>query len=335
MKQGMLPERNGEHGTKHIDDLLNKIPFFADTIPGNMEEHPDFQALQQLADEGTPEEKAATYKEHGDDFYSQAGRCRDPADKVLSLRNARTYYTRGIETGTSEEAVLCGLYKNRSVVEFYMGNHAAQIKDCDRALEIGGECIRTRARKADALFRTGRYGEALLETEEILKKEKNRKVEELQEKIQAEIERENKKKMKQGKIAEIESEMKKRHIAVGEKNHFDIILHSGVDRDAVFPFVRKGTMFWTVLFLYPHYGRYDVVTEVSEADCLEKHIELLLGECDWDCDGVYSKRKRASVFFIDNNRKIEIDRKETLGAGLQKEGVFVSDCFPVFYVLPS
>jgi hypothetical protein len=89
--EGRSPSTSAEGGGSRRDDPLDpsSLPcLFWDDLPDNPDEHPDYMALQAIAEECTPEERAENYKVRG-------SRARAPRARMHACLRARGTAVRG------------------------------------------------------------------------------------------------------------------------------------------------------------------------------------------------------------------------------------------------
>ena len=87
-----LPPQLSEFQNKssaEVLDELNKMPFFMNSLPTDIESSENFQALEALRAmnyEGNPTDMITNFKNQGNDLF-----------KAKNYKDARTYYQRGLD----------------------------------------------------------------------------------------------------------------------------------------------------------------------------------------------------------------------------------------------
>ena len=141
---------------------LNKVPLFMTELEEN---NTDLEALKALAYEGTPLEVATSFKERGNESFSERG-----------LKDAKEFYTKAInvllievrrrQTSTEngeegevdkekvkkEVAVLEACLVNRAACHLSLKNYRSCTLDCATALRINPENIKAYYRSSRALL---------------------------------------------------------------------------------------------------------------------------------------------------------------------------------------
>ena len=110
----------GAGGQPPRDDPLDpaSLPaLFWDEMPEDPNAHPDFMAMQALAEECTPEERAENFKKQGNKKLEIGIKARN---KML-LRDAVKFYGDGLELNSSEREVNVALFNNRAHVHSLLG----------------------------------------------------------------------------------------------------------------------------------------------------------------------------------------------------------------------
>eukprot|EP00923_Selenidium_pygospionis_P024600 GHVN01042846.1.p1 GENE.GHVN01042846.1~~GHVN01042846.1.p1 ORF type:complete len:344 (-),score=48.88 GHVN01042846.1:1685-2716(-) len=316
--------------TDNLVEESESVPLFARALPEDIEQHPDFYALHQLAEEGTPDERAQTHKEHGNDFYKLAVKASSSEARTRSLHNAREFYRRGIDIGCTDAALLASLHTNKALVELHLGNHRLAAHDSSLALEARAESPKALLCKARAQHRLGKNKEALESIDALLILGESEAALQLKNGILNGLAIEQAHAQEEERIARIEALMKKKKIAIGPKAHFLCLLEMKTPLSGSLPAISRDQIVWTVLLFNSAYARYELVTDVGEADMLHDHVDALLKAQGWDKEKY--KAGFELVFIPVQGDRILIRRGAPFGRVLQGEGIFVSDCYPAFFI---
>lgn len=108
VKKGDMTEEELESNLTY----LKNHPLFMKEVPENIEENPEFQAIQNLAFDDTPENIARNCNERGNAIFK-----KNP-DLLFYLREALKSYEEGIAIKCSDNKINVKLYSNRSLINF-------------------------------------------------------------------------------------------------------------------------------------------------------------------------------------------------------------------------
>ncbi|ELP84899.1 cyclophilin seven suppressor, putative [Entamoeba invadens IP1] len=135
---------------KKTDEIpWEEDPFFATEMPegGNAM----FDALAALKYEGTPDEQATNFRDHGNELF-QVGRYKDAA----------ICYTDGIQAKPTDIALFGALYANRAACQLKLENYGRAYEDASESLKLVPNNIKCYYRMATAKTRLHQYDEALV-----------------------------------------------------------------------------------------------------------------------------------------------------------------------------
>lgn len=173
-----LPPQLSEFQNKtsaEVLEELNKMPFFMNSLPTDIESDENFQALEALRAmnyEGNPTDMITNFKNQGNDLF-----------KIKNYKDARTFYQRGldidaenynpdedtleIEEGAQPfdinefNSIKSVVYSNKAACELSLKNYRKCINDCKASLSIDSKNIKAFFRMAKAFMMLRLYDESL------------------------------------------------------------------------------------------------------------------------------------------------------------------------------
>lgn len=137
-----------------VDTPFEEMPLFMDALPADPSGNVALEMLMALLAEGTPDERAANLRTHGNDAYALGGP-RHTADAVH-------FYTRALEQGSSDAVLIATIHINRAAAHLVLQNYADAQRDAERFLEVAPAAgvahsvwIKAHCRRARAALHTG------------------------------------------------------------------------------------------------------------------------------------------------------------------------------------
>lgn len=161
--------------TTEVLDELNKMPFFMNSLPTDMDDGENFQALEALKAmnyEGNPTDMITNFKNQGNDMF-----------KAKNYKDARAFYQRGldidaesynpdedtVEANENEKPfdinefnlIKAVVYSNKAACELSLKNYRRCINDCKKSLSIDSKNIKAYFRMAKAFMMLKLFDESL------------------------------------------------------------------------------------------------------------------------------------------------------------------------------
>eukprot|EP00878_Enallax_costatus_P030282 GHUV01032957.1.p1 GENE.GHUV01032957.1~~GHUV01032957.1.p1 ORF type:complete len:285 (+),score=43.68 GHUV01032957.1:425-1279(+) len=255
-----------------IDENAELPALFWDNMPDNPEEHPDFLAMQALAEESTPEERAENFKAQGNNKL----RVGLKAKNRLLLREAVDFYSKGLALKCKNKELNLALLNNRAHVNSLLGNWRSALQDSQSAHNLDPSNLKAIFRGARAALKLGEWDtcEQLLAAG--LSIEPNAP-ELLQ--IQKDLQLERQKHADQ---LAAQAAAKEAALAPARKLAATLIFKGyrlttpQVQVGTKRPYVDSdGCVHWPVLLMYPETGQQDVIEDWHEDDSVAEHIDVV------------------------------------------------------------
>lgn len=321
-----------EHsGSKYMDGWseenwereMESHPFFSNqgSLDGSKELSPLMKGLQDLkysADENTPPELAANYKEDGNFNF----KCKKYRMAVLSytegLRNANLAMSNMDEMDDQERSNIntlkAQLITNRAASQFRLGNYRSSLLDCRMALKELPSHMKAVERAVECCIKLNRHKECmewcdkglvLISSEVSQDTEKKKHFQNWRaqaEKRYKEAERNRRKeeaairmakKEEQTLLAAIQSRgIEIRKTDTSEQGEEDSTMMNISDIEPCHPAALKksvhlvesndgkSVLVWPVLFLYPEHGETDFIEEFTESDTVDDHLCLMFNQSE-------------------------------------------------------
>ncbi|GBF91215.1 hypothetical protein Rsub_04884 [Raphidocelis subcapitata] len=322
--EGRSPSTSAGGGGRGDDPLdPAALPcLFWDEMPDKPEEHPDYAALQAIADECTPEERADSFRKQGNKKLEVGLKAKNR----FLLREAVGLYTKGLELQSSEAGVNLALYNNRAHVHSLLGNWRNSLEDSQAARRLDPSNVKAAFRAARAAAKLGQLelagrlvdGGLALDpaSKELLKLQSDlapaRAAAEARARAEAEAE-ERRMAPARALAAALTARgyrLTRPQVAVGTRRPY---------ADAA------GVVHWPVLLMYPETLQQDVVEDWADEDCVADHLDVMFGEgappLPWDAAGEYS-RARVELYYLANaGQPLTQPQLEDAMAGRWPEGL--------------
>ncbi|KAK9833531.1 hypothetical protein WJX81_002203 [Elliptochloris bilobata] len=278
---------------------------FWDAYPDNPD-NPDLQAINALLEEATPEERAETYKNQGNDVLKRGTQLK----KKFYLREASGLYTRGLDMRCRDAALVSALFANRAQAQLLLGNQRSALDDALAALRADDRNVKAHYRAARAATALGDFECAAAACDSGLaldpdspdfrslrdsaaKQAAARKVSSVTVDVAAE----------QRAAAEAAAaRAPARHLA-------QVILNRGwrvglpqLSVGTCKPILdADGQVHWPLMFVYPESMQTDVVEDAAESDTLADHLDAMFAPdappLQWDAAGEYT-RARLELYYL-------------------------------------
>ena len=143
-------------------------PLNAREITPEMLERPEYQALQELAFEGTPNEVATNFKTHG---YSQLGKVllKQTKNGVRDLEDALYCFQTGLEEKPDDQQILFELWSGKAKANMLRAQFGHTKDDCNEALKIKPQDEQVLFMRARSRYFVEKFEDCLTWVEEALK----------------------------------------------------------------------------------------------------------------------------------------------------------------------
>jgi len=142
--------------TTTIEESADLPALFWDAMPDDAEAHPDFLALQALAEESTPAERAENFKVQGNDKVKLGL----AAKNRHVLREAVDLYGKGAALRCGDADVNGALLSNRAHVQLLLGNWRHALRDAEAAAALRPADAKARHRACRAALELGELARA-------------------------------------------------------------------------------------------------------------------------------------------------------------------------------
>jgi tetratricopeptide (TPR) repeat protein len=333
---------------------LNKVPLFMTELEEN---NTDLEALKALAYEGTPLEVATSFKERGNESFSEKG-----------FKDAKEFYTKAInillievrkrqtntENASGEEVdkeevrkevgVLEACLVNRAACHLSLKNYRSCTLDCASALRINPKNIKAYYRSSRALLSLDKILEAddscarglsldpSNKSLQAVAKEIVAKNEIVAAKKRKEVEREQRRVLENQTLnAALKARGIKTRTSAQPPEMEDAKIQLVPD-----PIDPTSTLSFPAVLLYPLKLESDFIKAFNEMETLGYHLGYILPSLPWDEEGKYKSVSGVECFM--ETRKgglVKVGRKVSLLKVLSEADVEVLDgCVRVF-VLPK
>lgn len=282
--------------TTEVLDELNKMPFFMNALPSDIEDGDNFQALEALRAmnyEGNPTDMITNFKNQGNDMF-----------KAKNYKDARTFYQRGLDidaenynpeedTVEADEndkpfdinefnLIKAVVYSNKAACELSLKNYRRCINDCKKSLSIDSKNIKAYFRMAKAFMMLKLFDESLESIQFGLLLDKDNKslltlLNTVNDKI-IEIDRNNKK----NESIKQEEDRKKSLLEAA----IDLRQYTNVNKTQCLPLpsethleqndVVDSQMIFSACVMFPGFNSYDPVGAISELSTPQELLNLFL-----------------------------------------------------------
>lgn len=320
--------------TTEVLDELNKMPFFMNSLPTDMDDGENFQALEALKAmnyEGNPTDMITNFKNQGNDMF-----------KAKNYKDARAFYQRGldidaesynpdedtVEANENEKPfdinefnlIKAVVYSNKAACELSLKNYRRCINDCKKSLSIDSKNIKAYFRMAKAFMMLKLFDESLESIQFGLLLDKDNKslltlLNTVNDKI-IEIDRSNKK----NESIKQEEDRQKNLLEAA----IDLRQYTNVDKAQCLPLpnqtyleqkdVVDSQMIFSACVMYPGYNSYDPVGAISELSTPQELLSLFL---DIPQEVIEKEPKYAIIDKHTNGKNVHV-YMETLDGGLIK-----------------
>lgn len=279
--------------TGSLETALESVPLFmhnSNPTPDDIQSNPTLMALQTLLydEQESAEQRATNFKSQGNEAY-----------KEKRLKDALTFYSKGLAEKEVSEGLRAQLYGNRSAVWWTMERWTDCLNDCKMAIAAaaaGGDNekvtlrgIRCAIKLKDASFlRTHTTTDA-----------------DLQKRINAILVEADKRERMQNLTA---SYLQKRFNLEHQKGVEDELFSMLPDLDpSTLPTVTitDGRASFPMLVLYPEHAQCDFIESFREDDTFSDHLDRLFATAaDWDTCKTYTDKRRVRLFMVNQEKQL-------------------------------
>ncbi|KAL2090211.1 hypothetical protein ACEWY4_014899 [Coilia grayii] len=345
------------------EEEFDKIPMFMKNAPEEVDPatHPELACIQSIIhdDDRTPEEKAQSLKDEGNEFF-----------KEKNYKRAILSYSEGLKRNCADADLNAILYTNRAAAHFHLGNMRSALNDAVSAKKLKPNHLKALLRGAQCCLELRNYGDVLQWCDEGLHAHPtDKKLQELRNtanKKKREAERDARKaklkeKQQRGEKEALLAAIKERGVKLvrttkptrqgsdsededGDEGRVtagmaDMGLDGLVSQEATGARVfldDSGALNWPVLFLYPEHCQTDFISAFCETSNFLDHLAVMFGEelPPWDTDRKYLPQN-LQVFFEEfrGEQLHQVDVSAPLSTILQHSRYTVKDGSPCFIIL--
>lgn len=280
---------------------MSQIPLFMTELPENAEDNIQLQALQQLLYEGTPEEVANNFREQGNERYKEAVTEKEAKKKLVLLRDAVMFYSKGLEQSTLSEELRVTLLLNRAAANMAMQNYGLVKRDCLTVLgkEVGNAKARVRLAKAYLSLGQLEGAEECLEGT-ATHGENSGTMNEMNE-LKSRIAEEKSRQWSSRTASPIDIILGSRGLTkhVDAERHILSELPSMRDIPSV-TILPDGALTFPVILFYPQYGESDFIRDWEEDVTIREQLQsVFASRAPWDTQSMYTNVDELSVFTRD------------------------------------
>jgi tetratricopeptide (TPR) repeat protein len=304
----------------YLERELDEIPLFMNELPTERSDNAAIAAMQDLAEEETPEERAEHFKNSGNECLQHGGsRWWDDAIE---------YYTRAIRCGSKDFPKVSIYFSNRAAVQILKENWGHAIKDCLEALRLDAGNVKAMYRASKSYYELRKLTEALKYLRMAMSKTKTVQLIELEKDIARQMRKQRLKEEKKNKETELTLEkdldlsrilrergykfinddiysVRQRMEQYGARVELDKIEHGGREElDVTCP----------VVVVYPQARQSDFVQHWSEKLFIRDMLEMLFVEettREWDQWNLYNVKELGNMcVYVKTNDKFETFEKQ-------------------------
>jgi tetratricopeptide (TPR) repeat protein len=341
----------------YVDRDLLEFPLFMDKLPTERSKNADIAALQDLAAEETPEERAENFKNSGNECL-QHGAAKWWDDAI-------EYYTRAIQCGSRDLPKVSVYFSNRAAVQILKKNWGHCARDCLEALKLDPGNVKAMYRASKAYYELRKLPEALKYLRLAMAKAKTAQLVELERDIARRMRKERLKEEKRAKELEevlekdleLTTLLRERGYRIGSDDVYEV--QSRVDQYQCKWKTEKSEgrdgkqvteVSMPVLIVYPQSRTSDFVQSWNETFFVRDILEMLFKETknggrDWDVGQLYTLKELSNmcVYLKTNDVFDTYDKQEwvrvklsaTVQEAVTADSRYVIPVIPVFYVFHS
>lgn len=276
---------------------------FWDEMPAN-KNNADLAAINALIEEQTPEERAESHKNQGNEALKTGLKHR----KKFYFREATIAYTKGLDACCGNDIINAVLLSNRAQVHLILGNDRNALEDSLAAMKLDDNNVKACYRAAKAAYNLKQYSKAItLASKGLAKDTEGQELKHIQQNAQKNLDAEQQQaieraaweKAKRGPAQQLAStlinlrnwQIGKPQLSIGNRK-------PGVDED--------GLVHWPVMFVYPETMQTDAVEDFLEADSLQQHLDIMFAPdappLEWDDEHHYT-RNRLELYYLSHAAK--------------------------------
>ncbi len=341
----------------YVDRDLLEFPLFLDKLPKERSNNADIAALQDLAAEETPEDRAENFKNSGNECL-QHGAAKWWDDAI-------EYYTRAIQCGSRDYPKVSVYFSNRAAVQILKKNWGHCVKDCLEALQLDPGNVKAMYRAAKAYYELRKLPEALKYLRMAMAKAKTTQLVELERDIARRMRKERLKEEKKNreledvleKDLELTTLLRERSYRIGSDDVYEV-------QDRLDQYQCKFTsekvenkgktemeVSMPVMIVYPEARTSDFVQQWNEKLFIRDMLEMLFkegvaqgggGRKKWDVWQHYTLKELGNMCVYlktndvydtyDKQDWVRVKLSSTLQEALTLDPKYVIPVVPVFYV---
>eukprot|EP00201_Polytomella_parva_P013831 CAMPEP_0175073596 /NCGR_PEP_ID=MMETSP0052_2-20121109/20691_1 /TAXON_ID=51329 ORGANISM="Polytomella parva, Strain SAG 63-3" /NCGR_SAMPLE_ID=MMETSP0052_2 /ASSEMBLY_ACC=CAM_ASM_000194 /LENGTH=378 /DNA_ID=CAMNT_0016341505 /DNA_START=14 /DNA_END=1146 /DNA_ORIENTATION=+ len=285
----------------------NLHPLFWDSMPTDAESNPLYEALKAIDDELSPEEKANSLKNNGNNKLKLA--ISDKADSLARrnlLRDAIKFYSDGFAINCGDDKLNSVLLSNRAQAHSLLGNWRNSFEDSNRSIKLDTSNVKSYFRGARAAQKLKRFSDARNICIEGLKIDSSN------------VELKKILKESEASIATATAAAAREKAALDAKERpfrelsetllvkrgykFTSPVASHLGRKILTE--EDGSLTFPAVFFIPEARQEDVVERLNENDTFDDHLDLMFGDnvppLEWDEEREY-KRKNLELYYLSNS----------------------------------
>lgn len=272
-------------------------------LPDNIQDNNALLALQSMLYEGTLEEISHRLWSSVHEKLEQ--------NQPTNLNELQKSLQEALKHHNNQDSLYINILYDQGRIHYLLENHGSSINCLSQVIEISSkfnipidninqsiyEMI------SQSYYHVGKYSNSL---QAIKKAQPTPIIENLQNNVLLAIERQSKLQKEKAKKEHLEfllsREYKKRNMIIIPEEHSRIILSNHVPIIPIDPYPQQlSNMTWQLIFLYPQYQRFDLLTDISEQSTLLECLELTLSDNTWDTNNLYSIQCNISTLSISAN----------------------------------
>lgn len=319
--------------------FMNSIPMFATERPEDADKYDVYNAMEALAAECTPEERAAEFKENGNECY-RAGQ--------KHWKDAVVHYTQGIILRCADVKLHAALLANRGLVLQKLGQHGHAIRDFEECVAVDEGNHKAWYRAAGSAKAVRRFEDAQRFCEgglavDGLGERERAALEKLLGDVNAAAAKEELRLLRERRAKDrLRRQRAKLDEAVARRGVRVERPFADVDEDA---FARAPValdeaadeMRWPVMLMYPEHMQTDFIQAFAEGACVKDHLAHMFPPAGdrppWDAAGAYTAGSLAVYLVLGEGRAARVDASAPLLDVLRTDG-YAAPLVPALHVLP-
>lgn len=282
---------------------FDDCPLFMNKLPDNIQGNNALLALQSMLYEGTSEEISQRLWSSVHEKLEQ--------NQTTNLKELQKSLQEALKHHTKQDSLYINILYDQGRIHYLLENYGSSINCLSQAIEISfkfnipidniNQSIYEMI--SQSYYHVGKYSNSL---QAIKKAQPTPTLEKLQSNISLAIERQSRLKKENAKKEHLQfllsREYKKRNMIIISEEHSRIVLSSHIPMIPIDSYSQQlSNMTWQLIFLYPQYQRFDLLTDISEQSTLLECLELTLSDNTWDINNLYSIPCNISTLSISAN----------------------------------